>query len=375
MAYEGSITLGNMFTSSKEKGKSGLPTLSVTLNNGLVYRDELDRKTDTNLSPEQHLLVKKGYIAYNMMRMWQGASGLANNEGIVSPAYVVLAPTKYTNSLYAAYLFKSPRMIYLFWAYSYGLTKDRLRLYYNDFKRIPVSVPSVKEQQKIAKILSTWDKAIETVEQLIENSQLQKKALMQQLLTGKKRLPGFGGKWKKLKLKSVVEVVYGKSPKEIISDEGKYFVVGTGGFSGKTDAIMCKGPSVVIGRKGTIHKPIYLDEPFWAIDTTFYCTPKKDCCIKWFYYAISSINLKKYNEASGVPSLSRETLYSIKLLVPDVDEQERIAEVLSCAENEIHILNSQVECLKQEKKSLMQQLLTGKRRIVVKESVAEAESA
>lgn len=109
MVYEGGHKLGELFFSRREKGKAGLPTLSVTLNDGLVKREILGRKTDTNLSESEHLLVKKGDIAYNMMRMWQGASGRAENDGLVSPAYIVLAPNGNVDSLFASYLFLKPR--------------------------------------------------------------------------------------------------------------------------------------------------------------------------------------------------------------------------------------------------------------------------
>jgi len=188
MSYEGNHKLGDLFASRREKGQAGLPILSVTLNNGLVDREALDRKMDANLSDKEHLLVRKNDIVYNMMRMWQGAFGLAEKDGVVSPAYIVLAPNKNVNPIFASYLFKSKRQVYLFWAYSYGLTNDRLRLYFRDFKKIPAYFPKNKDQAKIAEILSTRDKAIETVEKLIENSKQQKKALMQQLLTGKRHV-------------------------------------------------------------------------------------------------------------------------------------------------------------------------------------------
>src|ERR1039458_8763302 len=171
--------LGQLFKSRRARGKAGLPTLSVTLDEGLVRRDSLDRKMDTTLAPEEHLLVRKGDIAYNMMRMWQGASGLAEHDALVSPAYVVLEPTERINPLFASYLFKTPRMVYLFWAYSHGLTRDRLRLYFDDFSLIHVTIPSVEEQKKITQIVATWDRAIELVEKLIANSQLQKRSLFQ----------------------------------------------------------------------------------------------------------------------------------------------------------------------------------------------------
>jgi type I restriction enzyme S subunit len=204
--------LSDLFRNRRERGLPGLPVVSVTLNDGLVGRDTLDRKTDTNLAPEEHLLIKAGDIAYNMMRMWQGASGLAQHDGIVSPAYVVLAPKNGIDPLFASYWFKSPRMVYLFWAYSYGLTNDRLRLYFKDFAGIPVSVPPQEEQVRIGEILSLWDTAIAQTEKLIEAKRKLKKGLMQQLLTGKRRFPGVEGEWKDTPLGQMGRCVSGGTP-------------------------------------------------------------------------------------------------------------------------------------------------------------------
>lgn len=173
MTYTGNCRLGDLFESRRERGSPGMPLLSVTMNDGLVNREDLDRKQDSELTAEEHLLVKPGDIAYNMMRMWQGALGLASCDGIVSPAYVVLKPRQHLDPLYAYYLLKSPRVRYLLWAYSYGITNDRLRLYFDDFARIPVSVPDISRQRAIGKTLATWDKAIAAAERLSAVERLQ----------------------------------------------------------------------------------------------------------------------------------------------------------------------------------------------------------
>src|SRR6478752_5410623 len=111
MSVEKEPTLGDFFASRREPGGAGLPTMSITLNNGMVDRGDLERRTETRLTPEQHLRVQKGDIAYNMMRMWQGACGLAESDGIVSPAYVVLQPKDGIDSRFAYHWFKSARMI------------------------------------------------------------------------------------------------------------------------------------------------------------------------------------------------------------------------------------------------------------------------
>lgn len=182
MTYNGNRRLGDLFASRREKGHAGLPTLSVTLNSGLVNRQELDRKQDTALSPHEHLLVRSNDIVYNMMRMWQGAFGLADREGIVSPAYVVLRPKADIDPRYAAYLFKTPRMTYLFWAYSYGLTEDRLRLYFSDFAKIPVAVPSIAAQRRCAAALCSVQELLNIQRKLVTNSFATKAAVLRRLL-------------------------------------------------------------------------------------------------------------------------------------------------------------------------------------------------
>jgi type I restriction enzyme S subunit len=152
--------------------------MSVTMNDSLVFRDDLDRRLESALRPEQHLLVRPGDIAYNMMRMWQGACGLATEDGIVSPAYVVLAPKSGVDPRFAYHWFKSDRMIHLFWAYSHGLTEDRLRLYYDAFAEIPAEPPSLEHQRRVVNVLDVWDQAIHDTELLITAKLTRYRALL-----------------------------------------------------------------------------------------------------------------------------------------------------------------------------------------------------
>lgn len=219
MTYSGNQRLGDLFTSLREKGREGLPTLSVTLNDGLVDRDDMNRKQDTSLTAEEHLLVKPDDIAYNMMRMWQGAFGRATKEGLVSPAYVVLKRKQGVDASYAEHLFKTPRMTYLFWAFSYGLTEDRLRLYFQDFAKIPVTVPSEVVQERIGKILDTWARAVQTAEELKKVDSEFQAELTDALVHGRRRLKGHHGTWKKVPLKSVSTVIASSVDKKFYAGE------------------------------------------------------------------------------------------------------------------------------------------------------------
>ena len=181
--------LGDFFSNRQEPGRPGLPVMSVTMNDSLVLRDDLDRRTESALRPDQHLLVRKGDIAYNMMRMWQGACGLATDDGIVSPAYVVLAPKPGIDSRFGYHWFKSARMIHLFWAYSHGLTEDRLRLYFDEFAEIPAVPPPLDQQHRVVAMLDAWDQAIDQTERLIAAQRKRKTALVQSLFRNLPKRP------------------------------------------------------------------------------------------------------------------------------------------------------------------------------------------
>lgn len=181
-------TLGSLFSERKESGVIDLPLLSVTSNNGIINRDDVGRKDISSSDKSKYLRVCPGDIAYNTMRMWQGVSALSSLDGIVSPAYTVLKPKSGVESRYAAYLFKLPIMIHRFYRHSQGLVSDTWNLKYKHFSKIKASVPKPNEQKAIADVLSKEDEAIHAIKRQIEQLRLEKSVLMQQLLTGKRRV-------------------------------------------------------------------------------------------------------------------------------------------------------------------------------------------
>jgi type I restriction enzyme S subunit len=174
----------DLFLNSRIKGEDGLPIYSVTLNNGLVPRASLDKKMENDAASGDNLRAQAGDLVYNMMRMWQGALGLAHEEYMISPAYVVLSGKAKTDTKFFEYNLKRPRSIYDLWAYSYGLTNDRLRLYSKDFLRIKFCVPEEKvEQQKIASFLTSIDDKLTKLRRKRELLNDFKRGLMQQLFS------------------------------------------------------------------------------------------------------------------------------------------------------------------------------------------------
>jgi len=383
MVHKEHITLGDLFLSSREKGYSGLPILSVTLNNGVVNRETIDRRTETNIEPDSHLLVKKGYIAYNMMRVWQGALGRVHHKGLVNPAYVVLKPTSLIDTAYAEYLFKSPRLIYLFWAYSYGITKDRLRLYFNDFSKISINIPPISEQRKIAQILSTWDKAISTTESLIANSQQQKKSLMQQLLTGKKRFAGFDDQWKEVKLSQIAIIVMGSSPKSSSYNEignGLPLIQGNADIKNRksyprffTSEVTkeCSIGDILLSVRAPVGT-VAISEHNACIGRGISSLKAKtkyshEFLYQWLLYF--EPKWERLSQGSTFEAVNSNDIKSLHMIIPSIQggggEQQKITSVLTSADQEIDTLQQKLTHLKQEKKALMQQLLTGKRRVMV----------
>ena len=140
-------------------------------------------------------------------------------------------------------------------------------------------------------------------------------------------------------LGDLVKIKYGKNQKKVQDDEnGQYPIFGTGGLMGYSIEYLYDKPSVLIGRKGSIEKVRYIEEPFWTVDTLFYTEVNKKIVIpKFLYYVMSLIDLSRYNEGTSIPSLRTETLNSLDLPIPDLDYQNRVLSVLSKIDKKIEI--------------------------------------
>lgn len=173
--------LGNCFSERTESYPEG-ELLSVTINQGIKKFSELDRKNNSNDNKSKYKKVYVGDIAYNSMRMWQGASGYSEYEGIVSPAYTVLSPNDVIDSKCFSYLFKRTDIIHMFQIYSKGITSDNWNLKYPDFKELEVYVSqNYNEQKAIGQYFSKLDKLIELSKEKLEKLKNVKESLLDKM--------------------------------------------------------------------------------------------------------------------------------------------------------------------------------------------------
>lgn len=378
-------SLGELYTERKEKGNPSLPILTVSIHAGVsegeLDEDKLGKKVKRITDKTQYKTARKGDLVFNMMRAWQGAIGVVRSDGLVSPAYIVAKPNEKIWPEYMDYCMKTPRMIHAIHRQSYGVTDFRLRLYWDSFTPITCQLPPLPEQQKIATILSTQDKVIELKEKLLAQKQQQKKYLMQQLLTGKKRLPGFDRKWNYVKANEIFKSIVDKSHDgklEVLSSTQDKGIVPRSQVdidikynenSLSTYKKVCEGDFVISLRsfQGGIEYSNYagIVSPAYTvlraivkIDNGYY---------KQFFKSsnyIKRLNVAVYGIRDG-KQISYDDFGQIKIPVPPIEEQREVAKVLSTADHEIDLLQKSIEAEKQKKKALMQLLLTGKVRVKI----------
>ncbi len=181
-------TAGSLFENRVTKGEEGLPIYSVTTHDGMVPRSTIDRNFYDIETASGNKLALKNDIVYNMMRMWQGALGVASEDCLVSPAYIVLRPLEGVDPDFFALLFKLPQMLQLLTAHSRGLTADRLRLYYADFAKIKLMVPSIAEQVYISALMCAATGQITLETQKLKLLRTFKQGLLQRLFPSMQQL-------------------------------------------------------------------------------------------------------------------------------------------------------------------------------------------
>lgn len=360
-------SFSSLFTSTSDytDDLEKYPLYSLTIEDGVTPKTERYERSHLVKKEDSYKIVRPNDYAYNPMNLRFGsvARHKGNSPVAVSGYYDIFTTVHKSDLPFMDSFLTCDPMITYYNRVSTGSLVEKQRVHFSQFLEFVLPLPSINERAKIAAILTTQDKVIELKEKRLAEKQRQKKYLMQQLLTGKKRLPGFSKEWKSVRLRNTLNVCHGQNQRNVEQENGVYPILGTGGEIGRTNDFLYDKPCILIGRKGSINKPMYMETPFWTIDTLFYCKIKSGYHPKFLFFKFQSINWNKYDESSGVPSLNASTIGSVDIFAPEFPEQTAIAEVLSAADREIDLLRQDIEQEKQKKKALMQLLLTGIARV------------
>ena len=345
---------------------------------GVIRREHLKGK---DISVKSQFYIKEGDFLISKRQIVHGACGLVPKElsgSIVSNEYCVLTGKSGFYLPYMEFLSESLYFQQTCFHSSIGVHIEKMIFKLDSWFKWPFNIPPLSEQKRIVKILSTWDEAISVTEKLLANSQQQKKALMQQLLTGKKRLLDengvrFSGEWVYLTFDNAFIVANKKSTQVKSSDylqSGSIPIIDQGqsriaGYCNNLE-VYSDVPVIVFGDHTRCVK--WIEFVFCpGADGTQVIKTSKILEPKLGYYLLSNTDIPNLGYSRHMREL-KEKDFRLPL---DIKEQQKIAAVLSAADAEISTLEKKLACLKDEKKALMQQLLTGKRRVKVDEAVAE----
>jgi len=226
-----------------------------------------------------------------------------------------------------------------------------------------IYLSSEPEQTHLGLFFRRLDSQIAESRAMLEKSRQLKKAMLAKMFpaNGEKipkiRFKGFEGEWEEKKLGDVLSIKSGMSQKDIEVSDGIYPILATGGEIGRTNTALYDKESVLIGRKGTIDKPYYMNTPFWTVDTLFYSELKDNVDGKFLYFLFQCIEWRKLDTSTGVPSLTSTTIHEIQRYFPKKEEQAAIGNFFRKLDVTIALQSAEVEKLNQLKKGLLAAML------------------
>lgn len=372
-----------LFENSSLKGELGLPIYSVTLFDGMVKRDSLDRVVEDISEPKGNRQVKKGEIAYNMMRMWQGALGVAKEDCMVSPSYVVLKPVKNVLSSFYFRIFKTKKYLYLLTSHSQGITSDRLRLYYKDFAQIKLPFTMFSEQIKVDIFFNFIDSKIELLTKKKELMEQYKKGMMQKIFSQEIRFKADDGNdypdWEEKKLVDITEISNGCSLDQNEQKKGikvsRIETISNGHIDPtrigyvQTDINTSKykilyGDILFSNINSVKHigkNAIFEDEYDFYHGMNLLRLKSLKIHSKFLYYYLNTFSLKKHfqrvcNQAVSQASINQTELGKTLIVYPNHDEQKKIANFLASIDDKITVIDNELSSVKVFKKGLLQKM-------------------
>ena len=342
--------------------------LSVTMNDGVKPRSEIEGKDNSSEDKSNYKIVRKGDMVYNSMRMWQGANGISPCDGIVSPAYTVLMPKQEINNGYFAALFKSANLINEFRKNSQGMTSDTWNLKYPQIETIKVQIPSVSEQDKVSEMFSVLDERIAAQSRLVESLKKYKRGLLSAVFSQNVSM------FSTADFYAFSELAVRRSEKydpkcnaHAVCIELEHIEQETGRIIGSTCAdyqnsikTVCKPGDVMFGKLrpylrkyAFVQKECVCSSEMWSLIPTDIVIPKY-----LFYLIQSEAFMKVANVSSGtkMPRAEWSTIAKSGYLIPSKDDQQATVDILETTDRIIVSHVASYDRLIEYKKGLLQRL-------------------
>ncbi|MGL5968060.1 MAG: restriction endonuclease subunit S [Kluyvera sp.] len=329
-------------------------------------RDFFEKDIANQSNLEGYYVVEEGSYVYNPRISARAPVGpISKNKiglGVMSPLYTVFKFNNSDNDFYGHYFKTTHWHHYMRQVSSTGARHDRMSINNNDFMGLPLPVPTVKEQKKIADCLSSLDDLLTAEVQKLDALKEYKKGMLQHFFPRKGenvpqlRFPEFlkSGDWTVKPFAHLFKIGNGRDYKHL--GKGDIPVYGSGGYMCSVDEYLYDGESVCIGRKGTINNPMFLNGKFWTVDTLFYTHSFKECLPYFIFLLFQNINWLRHNEASGVPSLSKANIEKIAVAIPSLVEQQKISDYFSSLDRLLMLETQKLDKLKSHRAGLTQQL-------------------
>ena len=359
---------------------SSTQLLSLT-QKGVIEKDINDGKGKTHSDYSTYQAIDKGDLVFCLFDIDETPRtvGLSTKKGMITSAYTAFKSKENINTQYVYYFFESLDDAKALKPYYKGLRKT---VRPPEFLKIHVPFPPKEEQDVISKFLdsetSRIDNLIAKQEKLIELLEEQRKSIISHAVTkglnpnapmkdsGVEWLGEVPEHWKIGRLKNLLSINNGSDYKEfeVENSENSYPVYGSGGVFTYSSKYIYDQESVLLGRKGTINKPLYVTSPFWAVDTMFYSQVKQGVHGKYVYYQALGFPYDRYSSNTALPSMTQTDLLNLSVAIPIISEQIEITQFLdnenTMFDNLISKQKKLIEKLKEYRASIISHAVTGK---------------
>ena len=360
--------IGDVYAERSQREAGDMELLSVTMNNGVMPRSEIEGKDNSSEDKSNYKVVCKGDMVYNSMRMWQGANGVSDYDGIVSPAYTVLMPTEEIDNQYFAALFKTSNLINEFRKNSQGLTSDTWNLKYPQICAIRLSIPSLQEQHKISAFIGALEERIGKQRQLVDALKKYKRGLISDLFCEKSTQGWTTSRY------YFSEIAQRRGEKYDPSSGIEYPCVELENIEQETGKILATVPSIKQGSIKNIAKSgdtlfgklrPYLRK-YAFVQQTMACSseiwaliPSDVVLPKFLFYLVQTDQfLRVANISSGtkMPRAEWSNIEKAEFYIPDLPVQRKVVMLLEGVDKKISFADSVLIFLNMIKAGMLQQL-------------------